>query len=130
MAYNEDGRKSRSSNKKRVVKYKASKGADFDDESTGSGLVTKSIKTKTKYDKKGEIKKIKRVKKTEGGGRIVTVSKPGIENNSLSPEGAIGLVTTRQKTNTAFDNPRSGSNSSKNRMKSMVDKVNKNTQQQ
>ena len=123
MAYNKEGRKSRSSNKKRVVKYKASKGADFDDEGTGSGHITKSIKTKTKYDKKGEIKKIKRVKKTEGGGRMVTVSKPGIENNSLSPEGATGLVTTREKTNTAFDNPRAGSNGSKNRMKSMVDKI-------
>ena len=32
MAYNEDGRKSKSSDKKRVVKYKASKGADFNDE--------------------------------------------------------------------------------------------------
>ena len=102
MGYNEDGRKSRSTDKKRVVKYKASKGADFDDEGTGTGLKTKSIKTKTKYDKEGEIKKIKRVKKTEGGGRQVTVSKPGVENNSLSPEGSTGLVTTKYKENRKF----------------------------
>tara|TARA_R110002167_G_scaffold94056_3_gene251454 strand:- start:116 stop:643 length:528 start_codon:yes stop_codon:yes gene_type:complete len=99
MAYSEDGRKSRSTNKKRVVKYKTSKGGNPDDEGTGSGLKTKSIKTKTKYDKKGEIKKIKRVKKTEGGGKMVTISKPGLENNSLSPEGATGLVTTRHREN-------------------------------
>lgn len=123
MAYNEYGKKSRSSNKKKVRKYKANKGADFDDAGTGNSYTTKSIKVKTKYDKKGEIKKIKRVKKTEGGGRMVTVSKLGVENNSLSPKGSIGLVTTREKTNTAFDNPRAGSNGSALRMKSMVDKV-------
>ena len=93
MAYNEDGRKSKSSDKKRVVKYKASKGADFNDDTV------KYIKTKTKYDKEGEIKKIKRVKKTKGGGKMVTVSKPGLENNSLSPEGATGIVTTKSKIN-------------------------------
>ena len=93
MAYNEDGRKSRSTNKKRVTKYKASKGADFNDDAV------RSIKTKTKYDKEGEIKKIKRVKKTEGGGKMITVSKPGLENNSLSPEGVTGLVTTRERKN-------------------------------
>ena len=99
MAYNKDGTKLKRSKNKRVVKYKANKGADFEDGTTGSGLTTKSIKTKTKYDKEGEIKKIKRVKKTEGGGRMVTVSKPGLENNSLSPEGSTGLVTTRERKN-------------------------------
>ena len=93
MAYSEDGRKSRSTSKKRVTKYKASKGADFNDDTV------RSIKTKTKYGKEGEIKKIKRVKKTEGGGKMVTISKLGLENNSLSPEGSIGLVTARQREN-------------------------------
>ena len=93
MAYSEEGRKSRKIGKTRVTKYKASKGADFDDDTV------RSIKTKTKYDKEGEIKKIKRVKKTEGGGKMVTISKPGLENNSLSPEGSIGLVTVRQREN-------------------------------
>jgi len=93
MAYSEDGRKSRSTNKKRVTKYKASKGADFNDDTV------RSIKTKTKYGKEGEIKKIKRVKKTKDGGKMVTISKLGLENNSLSPEGSIGLVTTRQREN-------------------------------
>ena len=97
MGYNKDGKKSRSTAKKRVIKYKANKGADFDDAGTGSGLTTKSIKVKTKYDKEGEIKKIKRVKKIKGGGKIVTISRPGIEKNSLSPEEATGLVTTREK---------------------------------
>ena len=93
MAYSEEGRKSRKIGKTRVTKYKASKGADFDDDTV------RSIKTKTKYDKEGEIKKIKRVKKTESGGKMVTISKPGLENNSLSPEGSIGVVTVRQREN-------------------------------
>ena len=99
IGYNEDGVKTRSTKRKRVVKYKASKGADFDDEGTGSELSTKSIKVKTKYGKEGEIKKIKTIKKTEGGGRKVTVKKPGLENNPLAPEGSTGLVTTKEKVN-------------------------------
>ena len=102
MAYNEDGKKSRISKKKNVRKYKASKGADFDDAGTGNSYTTKSIKTKTKYDKKGEIKKIKRVKKTKGGGTMVTVSKQGLETNPMAPKGAKGLVTTRERKNKKF----------------------------
>ena len=99
MGYDEAGRKSRSTNNKRVVKYKASKGADFDDDSI------KSIKTITKYDKEGEIKKIKRVKKTTGGGKKTTISKPGEENNPLAPKGATGLVTTKDRENWKFKSP-------------------------
>ena len=91
IGYNEDGVKIRSTKKKRVAKYKASKGADFGDDTV------KSIKTKTKYDKEGEIKKIKTIKKTEDGGRKVTVKKPGLENNPLAPEGSIGLVTIEKR---------------------------------
>jgi len=96
MGYNEAGRKSRSTKSKRVVKYKASKGADFDDDSV------KSIKNKAKYNKEGEITKIKRVKKTKGGGTMVTVSKQGLETNPMAPKGAKGLVTTRTRTNKKF----------------------------
>ncbi len=120
MGYDEAGRKSRSTNNKRITKYKASKGADFDDDSV------RSIKTKTKYDKEGEIKKIKRVKKTKGGGKKTTISKPGVENNPLAPKGSTGLVTTKDRENWKFKSQKAnGSTASRNRMKKLTDKINK-----